>query len=291
MSTNTLPAPVASPLMPFEQQVRLAEAFAKSGLFGVKSADQALTLMALCEAEGLHPATAVRDYHIINGRPSLKAEVMLARFLKSGGKVKWHERTDQAADATFTHPSGGEVRVNFTILMAKVAGLVGKDVWKAYPRAMLHARCVSEGVRAVCPQATGHVYTPEEVGDMPAPNPYIEGEVVDNTRRDGYAQRLRDALDMDLKKFSEDDIANAIGAIHDELNGDQDLYRSVWTQFHSKDRKEIKEYIKIAKANGDTKTRITDAKTAEYLSAATGRPPPNPQDHSDFIKEYEDGRA
>lgn len=60
-----------SNLIPFEQQTSLARAFVQSKLFGVQNESQALALMALCEAEGLHPAKAVQEYHIIHGDRSL----------------------------------------------------------------------------------------------------------------------------------------------------------------------------------------------------------------------------
>lgn len=283
MSTNTLPSAVAAPLMPFEQQVRLAEAFAKSGLFGVKSSDQALTLMALCEAEGLHPATAVRDYHIINGRPAMKAEAMLARFLRNGGKVEWHERTDKVAEATFSHPAGGKVRVKWDLLMAKVAGLAGKEMYQKYPRQLLHARCVSEGVRSVDPQATGHQYTPEEVQDIPGQ--IINGEAEDTTRRDKYVQMFRDLLDQGIIDEEYDYTAKAMYTLQNSLHGEPDyieLNKSIWTQIHSTDRASIKRYVKRGKEllNGEPKGPREDRV-----------PPLVSPDNSDFIKEYEEGRA
>lgn len=158
-----------SNLVPFDQQMQLANAFAKSGLFGVKTADQALALMALCEAEGLHPAKAVQDYDIIQGKPAKKAQAMLASFLANGGKVEWLERTDTKCAATFSHPAGGQITVDWDIERAKMAGLAGKDNWRKFPRAMLHARVISEGVRSVFPGATSGLYTPEEVRDFDAP--------------------------------------------------------------------------------------------------------------------------
>ncbi|HAC90923.1 MAG TPA: hypothetical protein DCF63_09865, partial [Planctomycetaceae bacterium] len=136
----------------------LATAFAKCGLFGVKTQDQALALMALCEAEGLHPATAVRDYHIISGKPALKADAMLARFQQAGGKVKWISYTAERCCAEFSHPAGGTVEIDWTIQMAKAAGLDRNPTWKQYPRQMLKARCISEGVRTVFPAVSIGVY-------------------------------------------------------------------------------------------------------------------------------------
>lgn len=151
---------------------------AKSGLFGVKSPEQAVALMLVAQAEGRNPFEAARDYHIIQGRPALKADAVLTRFQQAGGKVEWLEYTDAKVVGKFTHPQGGSVTVDWTMERAKQAGLTGKDNWKNYPRAMLRARCISEGVRTVYPGVASGIYTVEEVQDMGATPPEPEMEVV-----------------------------------------------------------------------------------------------------------------
>jgi hypothetical protein len=145
----------------------MAVAVVKSQLFGMKTVEQATALMLIAQAEGYHPALAARDYHIIQGRPTLKAETMMARFQQQGGKVDWKTLTDEEVTATFSHPSGGSATITWTFDQAKRAGLTGKDNWKNYPRAMLRARVVSEGIRTVFPGVVLGVYTPEEVQDIP----------------------------------------------------------------------------------------------------------------------------
>jgi hypothetical protein len=157
---------VITPGLSFSEKEKLAAAIAKSNLFGMKTPEQALVLMALCEAEGLHPVIAVRDFHVINGKPALKADAMLARFQQAGGKVHWNDYSDAIVSGTFSHPAGGSATVAWTIAQAKAAGLTGKDVWKQYPRAMLRARVISEGIRTVYPGVSVGVYTPEELQDF-----------------------------------------------------------------------------------------------------------------------------
>jgi hypothetical protein len=142
---------------------RMAVAIAKSGLFGVKTPEQALSLMLLAQAEGLHPAIAARDYHVIDGKPALKADAMLSRFMATGGRVEWHELTDAKVSATFSHSIGGTLRIEWTIEMAARAELTKKDNWRKYPRAMLRSRVVSEGIRSVYPGIITGVYTPDEL--------------------------------------------------------------------------------------------------------------------------------
>ena len=159
---------------------RLAASIAASGLFGIKTKDQAIALMMIAHAEGRHPALAARDYDIIQGRPSKKAEAMLRDFLEGGGKVQWHALSDEIADATFSHPAGGTARISWDAARAAKAGLGGKDNWKKFPRQMLRSRTVSEGVRTVWPLATSGMYVPEEAGDIPAAGPTIEAHVEPN---------------------------------------------------------------------------------------------------------------
>jgi hypothetical protein len=152
---------------------RMAMAVAKSNLFGVRTPDQAMALMLISQAEGMHPAIAARDYHVINGKPTLKADAMLARFQQAGGTVKWSEYTDTAVCAVVSHPAGGSVEITWTIAMAEKAGLTKNPTWRQYPRQMLRARVISEGIRTVFPGVAVGVYTPEEAEDFdkkpPAP--------------------------------------------------------------------------------------------------------------------------
>lgn len=143
----------------------MADAIARSGLFGMKSPDQALALMLVAQSENRHPATITQDYDIIGGKACRKTHSVMARFQQMGGKVEWHALSEVEADATFSHPAGGSLRIKWTIEQARKASLIGKDNWKNYPRAMLRARCIAEGVRAVYPAAIGGMLLAEEAQD------------------------------------------------------------------------------------------------------------------------------
>ena len=156
-----------SNIVSFNDMQQMAEAIAKSGLFGMKDTNSVLALMAVAQAEGLHPATAARDFHIIQGRPALKADAMLARFQNAGGKVDWTEYTDEKVTGLFTHPNGGSLSVTWTLEQASRIGLVKPGSgWQKFPRAMLRSRCISEGIRSVFPGSVTGFYSPEEVQDF-----------------------------------------------------------------------------------------------------------------------------
>lgn len=157
--------------IPINEIERMAEIISKANFFGYANLEQAATLMFIAQAEGRHPASAAKEYHIIKGRPALKADAMLARFQQAGGSVQWVERTDLKVSAKFSHPQGGEVPICWTIEDAKRAGLTNNDNWRKYPRQMLSARVISEGVRATYPSVVSGLYTPEEVQDFAPEKP------------------------------------------------------------------------------------------------------------------------
>lgn len=154
-------------LVPYQDIEKMGQAVAKSGLFGLKTPDQAVALMLAAQALGKHPALAAMEYNIIQGRPAKKAEAIQADFQAAGGKIEWHCLTDEKAEATFSHPQGGSLKLDWTIERAKNAKLYDKEgsMYKKYPRQMLKARLVADGVRAVYPAAMGGVRAVEEMDD------------------------------------------------------------------------------------------------------------------------------
>lgn len=146
-------------IVPIGDIQTMATAVAKSGFFGLKTPEQAAALMLVAQADGLHPAKAATHYHIIQGRPSLSADAMLARFQSAGGRVEWTAYGDDAVAGTFTHAQGGSVTIRWDLARAKKAGVGNLD---KYPAAMMRARCISEGVRTVFPGVIVGMYTPEE---------------------------------------------------------------------------------------------------------------------------------
>jgi hypothetical protein len=156
-------------LVPVADIEKMAVAIAKSKMFGMKTPEEAFALMLIAQAEGMHPAIAARDYHVIQGRPTLKADAMMARFQQAGGKVQWEVYTDAEVTGVFSHPQGGSLKLTWTFAQARSIGLTTKDNWQNYPRAMLRARCISEGIRTVYPGCVVGTYTAEELEEIPAP--------------------------------------------------------------------------------------------------------------------------
>ena len=125
----------------------------------------AIAAVILCGIElGMGAMESLRSIHIIEGKPCMSAELMLARARRFGHKTKWLEMSAERAEIEIDG-----TRLSFTMAEAKAAGITGKDNWKKYPAAMLRARASSAAVRAICPEVLGSgIYTPEEINpDIP----------------------------------------------------------------------------------------------------------------------------
>ena len=155
-----------SNIVPFNELQSMALSVTKSGMFGLKNENQAITLMMIAQAEGIHPIQAVQMYSIIQGMPALKTTEMIARYMRSGGKIVWIETTDKIAKAKFIFDDN-ELIYEYTIEDATKATLTGKDNWKRMPKEMLRARCASSGIRMSNPACLNNMYSVEEAMDIP----------------------------------------------------------------------------------------------------------------------------
>ena len=145
----------------------MADSIVKSGFYGFKTKEQVMAVMLVAQAENKHPATVVQEYDIIQGRPALKSQALLARFQLAGGKVEWHEVSAKRCSGTFSHAQGGSLTIEWTIDMAKQAGLVREGSgWTKYPEDMLTSRVISRAVRKVFPGCILGHYSTEEVQDF-----------------------------------------------------------------------------------------------------------------------------
>ena len=164
-----------SNLIPVNDMSVMADSIVKSNFYGFKTREQVMAVMLVAQAEGKHPASVLSEYDIIQGRPALKSQAMLARFQLAGGSVQWDEVTPKKVKGTFKHPQGGTLTVEWTIEMAKAAGLVRDGSgWSKYPEDMLRSRVVSRAVRSVYPACILGHYAVEEVMDFDSPAPKVK---------------------------------------------------------------------------------------------------------------------
>lgn len=122
---------------------------------------------------GIGPMEALRQIHIIDGRPVFSASLMLSLMRRGGLAIL---RSESTMEHAFIHAvrrdTGEEAEVEWTyaeaeqIVSAKGGRLVEKDNWKNYRADMLWARCVGRLARRLGSDLLGGmVYSSEEVAD------------------------------------------------------------------------------------------------------------------------------
>ena len=167
VKSNAAIAPIAN----MSEFLSLAEQFEKSGMFGCTQPGQGAVLLSTCMTDHISPIEFIRTYHLIEGKPSMRADAMLAKFTQQGGKYKILSFTEDKAEAVFFF-GDNEITMSMTMKEAEAAGLTHskagkiKDNWRAFPKQMLWARVVSSAIRLIAPQIVAGVYTPEEVQDF-----------------------------------------------------------------------------------------------------------------------------
>jgi hypothetical protein len=170
METNALA------LRGMDEIERAAGAMVKSNYFqDAKEASQAVVKILAGQEMGFGPFASMTGIYIIQGRPSIGANLMAAA-VKSSRRYNYRvaEMTDTACEIIFLEQGQECGRSRFTIEDARKAQTKNLD---KFPRNMLFARAMSNGCRWYCPDifSGAPAYTPEELGA----NVNEAGEVID----------------------------------------------------------------------------------------------------------------
>lgn len=148
--------------------VALAERLSKSTLLPKsmqgKMPDVLVTIMAGQEM-GLAPMASLRAFHVIEGKPVISSDGMVALVISSG-KAAYFDCVSES-DASVTYEtlrvgSKAPQRCTWTMEMARAAALHQKDNWRLYKRQMLGSRCRSELSRRVYPDVLMGCYSDDE---------------------------------------------------------------------------------------------------------------------------------
>lgn len=157
---------VKSNQMPVNEIMTMAKTFAESGMFtDTKQMAQAFVKIQAGQEIGVPPFAAMSGIHIIKGKPTMGAG-LIASTVKGSGKYdyKVKEMTDKICSIDFYQGKENIGNSTFTIEDAKKAQTQNID---KFPKNMLFARAISNGVKWYCPDVfSGPVYVPEE---MPEP--------------------------------------------------------------------------------------------------------------------------
>jgi len=156
-------------LATYDEVERAAKAMAGSGFFSdTRQASQAIVKILAAREIGLGPFAGMTGVNIIQGKPAFGANIMAACVKRSGRyNYRVTEMTGEACTIEFMERLDGKWTTigesKFTIEDARKAGTKNLD---RFPRNMLFARAMSNGVRWYCPDVMNGsvVYTQEELG-------------------------------------------------------------------------------------------------------------------------------
>jgi hypothetical protein len=143
---------------------QISDVLAKSGFFeDSKTAAQCFVKVLAGKELGIDTFASMTGIHIIKGKPTIGANLMAAA-VKASPKYDYRVKvlTPEVCEIEFFEGGNSLGTEKFTIADAKVAGTlnIGK-----FPKNMLFARAISNGVRFFCPDLFfgAAVYTPEEL--------------------------------------------------------------------------------------------------------------------------------
>jgi hypothetical protein len=144
---------------------RLAKMFADSGYFSdCQSAAQAGVKIAAGLEVGIGAFASLSGIHLIKGKPAIGANIMAA-MIKRSGKYNYRvlEHTDSICRIAFFE---GKEEIGVSEFSAADAAKLGTQNMNKFPKNMLFARCISNGVKWHCPDLFlgVPVYTPDELG-------------------------------------------------------------------------------------------------------------------------------
>lgn len=147
----------------------LAEVLAKSTLMPDalrnKVPDVVVSILAGQEL-GLSPMAAIRGVHVVQGKPVLSADTMVALVLSSGLAEYFSCVVDTDAVVTYETKrknSPHVQRASWSTEDTKRAGLQTKDNWRLYTKAMMKARAKAALARDTFPDVLAGCYDPDEI--------------------------------------------------------------------------------------------------------------------------------
>lgn len=149
--------------------MQAAQRYVDSGLLpdGVNTPQKALVVMTAGRELGVPATYALRNIHVVKGKPTCSAELMLALVRRAYGPAAIRVSATSNTACTVQYREQGWDGISeytFTIEDARAAGVTNSGTWKSFPAAMLRARCISAVVRFAFPECISGLYTPEELG-------------------------------------------------------------------------------------------------------------------------------
>ena len=152
-----------------EQIIEKAGKLVKSGFLpkAIDTAEKALMVALTGRELGIGMMEALRSINIIQGRPAMAAQLMLALAQRTGEleDMKVEEKPG-VCTTTITRKGKSPHVYSFSMDDAKALGLTSKDNWLKQPKTMLRWRSLSGNLRVTFADAICGLYTEDEAEDI-----------------------------------------------------------------------------------------------------------------------------
>lgn len=144
-----------------------AKALVDSGFLpsSVNTPQKAVAIMMLGRELGIAPWAALTSVNVIQGKPTVSPQLMLALINRSGQLEDMTVQGDERGCTVAMKRKGRtEHTEEFTMQDATTLGLTGKDNYRKQPATMLKWRAVAACARVVFADVILGLYTPDEMG-------------------------------------------------------------------------------------------------------------------------------
>lgn len=139
----------------------------KSGFLppSIKSAEQCLAIAMTGKELGIGFMEAIRSINVIQGKPTISPQLMLALANRTGELEDIKIETSKDGAIITVKRKGRQAHIEkFGLQEATDLGLIGKDNYKKQPATMYKWRAIAANLRVTFPDVVLGLYTPEELG-------------------------------------------------------------------------------------------------------------------------------
>lgn len=127
------------------------------------------------DALGIRPALALQHIYVVEGKPSLSANMMMSLIMGSGkGHVNVIEESDKACKlegVRYGENGREDMKYNteFTMMDATKAGLADRPNYKRYPKDMLFSKALGRLARRLFGDLCNGIYVAGELDELESP--------------------------------------------------------------------------------------------------------------------------
>jgi hypothetical protein len=150
----------------WELMRRQAETLVKSGFLpvAINTPEKALAIMQKGRELGIPPMEAMSSINVIQGKPSVSPQLMLALARRTGEVEDLQmDVSDKVANVTVKRKGQSSYTTTFGIKEATDLQLIAKDNYKKQPGVMFQWRALAQNLRVTFPDAIAGLYLVEEM--------------------------------------------------------------------------------------------------------------------------------